>query len=156
MYLTQQGVQHLRYFPVCQNQPLAFNRMWEKQTGANLFAASLCRLCARWSSTGVDSDTTSCMSPAAYLTTISRKTLSVSSTAIRSGLLSMTKLILVQLGFRRSILSVIVHLNVTQATEEEVVKRQGLHCAYENTFKVSILKGSKIYCAAVVISHSPA
>lgn len=58
-----------------------------------------------WSSAGkclgMDSDTISHVNPDPKLTEIPRS-LSVSSVAIRSGLLSMTKLILVQFGFRHS------------------------------------------------------
>lgn len=70
----------------------------------SLFVALWCRLCA-WSSTGkhlgMDSDTISHVNPDPKLTEILRS-LSVSSAAIRSGLLSMTKLISVQFGFRHS------------------------------------------------------
>lgn len=71
-----------------------------------LGAAVLCGLCAWWSSTGkclgVDSDTVSYVNPDPKLTEIT-SSLSISSIAIRSGLLSMTKLILVQFGFGHSI-----------------------------------------------------
>lgn len=97
----------------------------------SLFAAVLCRLCAQWSSTGkclgADSDTISHVNPDPKLTEITR-TLSVSSIAIRSGLLSMTKLILVQFGFGHSILCLcyfVPECDPNQTTKEEVLKGQG-------------------------------
>lgn len=96
----------------------------------SLFAVVFCRLCAWWSSTGkclgMDSDTISHMNPDPKLTEITRS-LSVGSIAIRSGLLSMTELILVQLGFGHSILCLCCcasECDPNQTAEEEVLKRQ--------------------------------